>query len=172
MPPKEPAMRFDHRSPAHWIAVALVAVLALFTFSHAWGQGAGATAVFEGRPALAGAQGGLGAQSGMPQGGLGVQGNEAAQRQLRLRKPSGLDSMPAAAGTAGTAGAAGSTPAAASTLGAPPETRSDVTLVPKGDSVAREVQSPTRKAKRAVKRTVERARTGTSGIDSEAAVKP
>jgi hypothetical protein len=87
-------MRFNHRSPSHWFAVALVLGLGLFTLNHAHGQSTGAAAAFEGRPAMAGAQGGLGAQAGMPQGGIGVQGNEAAQRQLNLRKPSGLDSAP------------------------------------------------------------------------------
>ena len=145
-------MRFNHHSPFHWLVVAAVALIALFTFGHARGQGANAAAAFEGRPSLAGAQGGLGAQSGMPQGGIGVQGNEAAQRQLNLRKPSGLDSMPA-------------TPAAAPPM-APVSARSDVTLVPKKDEVARDMRSPTRKVKRAARRTLERSRTGVGGIDA------
>jgi hypothetical protein len=145
-------MRFNHHSPYHWLAVAVVAVVALFTFGHARGQGANASAAFEGRPSLAGAQGGLGAQAGMPQGGIGVQGNEAAQRQLTLRKPSGLDSVPE------TSAAAPST--------APITARSDVTLVPRKDEVARDVRSPTRKVKRAAKRTLERSRTGVGGIDT------
>ena len=146
-------MRFDHHSPAHWIAVAIVVALALFTFSHAWGQSANASAVFEGRPALAGAQGGLGAQGGMPQGGIGVQGNEAAQRQLNLRKPSGLDSMPALPGSA-----TSTEPVVAA--------KSDVTLVPRKDEVARDMRSPTQKAKRAAKRTIKRSRTGVGEIDA------
>lgn len=69
--------------PTHWIAVALVAALGLMA-AEVYGQmSTGAAAMFEGRPALAGAQGGLGAQAGLPQGGLGVQGNEAAERNLR-----------------------------------------------------------------------------------------
>jgi hypothetical protein len=146
-------MRFDHRSPLHWIIVALVAVIALFTFGHARGQSTGAAAVFEGRPAMAGAQGGLGAQGGVPQGGIGVQGNEAAQRQLHLRKPSGLDSMPAL-------------PGAASNPSDAVAARSDVTLVPRKDEVARDQRSPVRKAKKAARRTVERSRTGVGGIDA------
>lgn len=145
-------MRFNHHSPYHWLVVAAVAIIALFTFGHARGQGSNAAAVFEGRPAMAGAQGGLGAQGGMPQGGIGVQGNEAAQRQLNLRKPSGLDSMPAAPSA---------TPAVA-----PVATRSDVTLVPKKDGVAGEMSSPTRKVKKAAKRTLQRSRTGVGGIDA------
>ncbi len=72
-------------------AWACAAVLAVGTVQ---AQSAGAAAAFEGRPAMAGAQGGTGAQAGMAQGGLGVQGNESG-RGLVLRKPSGLDSMPA-----------------------------------------------------------------------------
>lgn len=144
-------MRFNHRSWIHWLAVALVLALGLFTFNHARGQSAGAAAAFEGRPALAGAQGGLGAQSGMAQGGIGVQGNEAAQRQLKLRKPTGLDSvaLPGAVQSDGAVGA-----------------RSDVTLVPRKDSVARDTRSPVQKARKAVKRTLQRSRTGVGVIDA------
>lgn len=144
-------MRLNHHSPFHWVAVAAVALVALFTFGHARGQGANASAAFEGRPSLAGAQGGLGAQSGLPQGGIGVQGNEAAQRQLNLRKPSGLDSM--------------SAPPVA-TPAAPVAARKDVTPVPRKDGVAREMRDPTQKVKRAAKRTLERKRTGVGGIDA------
>ena len=142
-------MRFNHHSPFHWLVVALIAIVALLTFGQARGQGA---AAFEGRPAMAGAQGGLGAQGGMPQGGVGVQGNEAAQRQLNLRKPSGLDSAPALAAT---------TPPVI-----PGPSRSDVTLVPKKDEVGKEVSSPKRTVKRAAKRTLQRSRTGVGGIDA------
>ncbi|MDB5947202.1 MAG: hypothetical protein JWQ33_2228 [Ramlibacter sp.] len=144
-------MRFNHRSPLHWFAVALVLAVGLFTFNHARGQSTGAAAAFEGRPSMAGAQGGLGAQAGMPQGGLGVQGNEAAQRQLNLRKPSGLDGAPALPGT---------TPA--QSVGA----RSDVTLVPRGDDLKRDSRTPPQKVKKAVKRTLQRSRTGVGEIDA------
>lgn len=69
-----------HRT--HWIAVALAASLALLAFEVA-GQRTGAEAVFEGRPSMAGAQAGLGAMAGPPQGGIGLQGSEGAQIQLR-----------------------------------------------------------------------------------------
>ena len=146
-------MRFNHHSPTHWLGVAVIAIVALFTFGHARGQSANASAAFEGRPSLAGAQAGQGAQAGMAQGGIGVQGNEAAQRQLNLRKPSGLDSM--------------GTPAVAAPSSVPPVTaRSDITLVPKKGEINREVTSPRRTVKRAAKRTVERSRTGVGGIDA------
>ena len=149
-------MRFNQHSPFHWLGVALIAVVALFTFGHALGQGANASAAFEGRPSLSGAQGGLGAQAGMPQGGLGVQGNEAAQRQLKLRKPGGLDAMPATAPA--------ETPLASISK------RSDVTPVPRRDGVARDVRNPARTVKRAARRTVERSRTGVGGIDARGSV--
>ncbi|MDQ6882226.1 MAG: hypothetical protein M3150_09045 [Pseudomonadota bacterium] len=145
-------MRFNRHSPAHWLAVAVVLAVGLFTFTHARGQSAGAAAAFEGRPAMAGAQGGLGAQSGMAQGGIGVQGNEAAQRQLNLRKPSGLDSAPALPGS----------PPTALPIGA----RSDVTLVPRGDDVKRDTRTPPQKVKKTVRRTLQRARTGVGEIDA------
>lgn len=69
---------------SRWIGIAAVAALALLAFEAA-GQSTGATAMFEGRPALAGPQAGLGAQAGPPQGGIGLQGNEGAE--LRLRRP-------------------------------------------------------------------------------------
>jgi hypothetical protein len=70
--------------PTHWIAVALAASLMLLAFEAA-GQHTGAQAVFEGRPAMAGAQAGLGAMAGPPQGGIGLQGTDGAQ--LNLRRP-------------------------------------------------------------------------------------
>ena len=71
-----------HRS--HWLAVAVVVALALMALE-AGGQSTSAQAMFEGRPALAGAQAGLGAQAGPPQGGLGLQGADGAE--FNLRKP-------------------------------------------------------------------------------------
>ena len=71
-----------HRS--HWLAVAVVVALALMALE-AGGQSTSAQAVFEGRPALAGAQAGLGAQAGPPTGGIGLQGADGAE--FNLRKP-------------------------------------------------------------------------------------
>lgn len=92
-------MKIHHR-PSHWVAVALVLAALLLALNEAHGQSAGAAAVFEGRPSMAGAQAGLGAQAGPPQGGVGVQGPEAAQRNLRLRRPSGLGQLPPIPGKA------------------------------------------------------------------------
>ena len=75
-----------HRT--HWIAVAAAASLALLALEVA-GQNVqpstNAQAVFEGRPAMAGAQAGLGAMAGPPQGGIGLQGSDGAA--LNLRSP-------------------------------------------------------------------------------------
>jgi hypothetical protein len=83
-------MPYRHH-PTHWIGVAAVLVLALLA-AEAWGQTApnqdmtpNARAVFQGRPAMAGAQAGLGAMAGPPQGGIGLQGSDGAG--LNLRRP-------------------------------------------------------------------------------------
>ena len=77
-----------HHHPTHWIGLAAVAALALLAFEAA-GQNVqpstNAQAVFEGRPAMAGAQAGLGAMAGLPQGGIGLQGSDGAA--LNLRRP-------------------------------------------------------------------------------------
>jgi hypothetical protein len=78
--------------PTHWIAVAAVLALGLLAFE-AWGQQSvngmnlspNASAVFQGRPAMSGAQAGLGAMAGPPQGGIGLQGSDGAG--LNLRRP-------------------------------------------------------------------------------------
>ena len=71
-----------HRS--HWFVVAVVVALALLALE-AGGQSTSAQAMFEGRPSLAGAQAGLGAQAGPAQGGLALQGADGAE--FNLRKP-------------------------------------------------------------------------------------
>ncbi len=82
-------MRMSHTPPYHWIPVLVVALALLLALSEAHGQtpGTGASAVFEGRPAMAGAQAGQGALAGPAQGGIGVQ--EAVKRKPRreLAKP-------------------------------------------------------------------------------------
>lgn len=82
--------------PTHWIAVALVASLALLAFEAA-GQNTGAQAVFEGRPAMAGAQAGQGALAGPPQGGIGLQGTDGAQLNLRRPQTATMGAGPAPA---------------------------------------------------------------------------
>ena len=147
-----------HHTPSHWILVALVLLALLLIISEAHGQSSGASAVFEGRPAMAGAQGGQGAQAGLPQGGLGVQGSEMAERGLQLRKPSALDDMRQAKRSGEDAVAAADVDLAARKDIAPSRDR----------SVAKDQRSAVSKVKRALKRTVSRAKHGTSEIDSYA----
>lgn len=73
----------------HWIAVALVLAVGLLTLE-ASGQQVNRgffpdAGLFQGRPAMAGAQGGTGALAGPPQGGLGLQGADGAG--INLRRP-------------------------------------------------------------------------------------
>ena len=74
--------------PTHWLGVAVVLALGLVAFE-AMGQqstnnqSANAAAVFQGRPAMSGAQAGLGAMAGPPQGGMGLQGSDGAGLNLR-----------------------------------------------------------------------------------------
>lgn len=149
-------MRMQH-TPSHWILVVLVLVALLLALNEAHGQSAGGAAAFEGRPALAGAQGGLGAQAGPPQGGIGVQGSEDAQRSVHLRRPDNVTNMPQ--GTPDTKGDLASARNAV---------RKD-RAIPRDTSIARDEHSAAKKVKRAAKRTVRRSRTGVGEIDSEAA---
>jgi hypothetical protein len=159
-----------HHNPHHWVAVALVLAAALLTLSEAHGQQSGAAAQFEGRPAMAGAQGGLGAQAGPPQGGLGVQGNEVAERSMQLRKPSGLDEMQQArrAGEDVVAAADGKAPAAAD---AAKETTASKDVAPARDKSLAKEQRSTKKASRAVKRSISRARHGNAPVDAGTALR-
>jgi hypothetical protein len=159
-------MKIQH-TPSHWVLVALVLAAFLLTLSEAHGQSPGASAVFEGRPAMAGAQGGLGAQAGVPQGGLGVQGNDIAERSINLRKPSGLDEMQQARRAGEDVVAAASTnttgtPTAANT----PALRKDV--APARDKSLAKEQRSTKKAARGVKRSISRARHGNAPVDAGA----
>ncbi|MCD6078819.1 MAG: hypothetical protein K0R89_2763 [Ramlibacter sp.] len=82
--------------PTHWIAVAAALGLGLLALEAAGQQSTNnlnlnpnASAVFQGRPLMAGAQAGLGAQAGPPQGGIGLQGSDGAG--LNLRAPRIID---------------------------------------------------------------------------------
>jgi hypothetical protein len=147
-----------HHSPYHWLLVGLVVVAALLTLSEAHGQATGTQAAFEGRPAMAGAQAGLGAQAGVAQGGIGVQGSEAAERGLHLRRPPGLEDRPMVTSELDDLRAAHKDAAVP---------RKDVGVVPGRDrSVAQDQRAISPKVKRAAKRTITRARHGVSPIDS------
>lgn len=152
-----------HHTRYYWITVALVVAAFLLMVTEVHGQSAGAAAVFEGRPALAGAQGGQGAQAGPPQGGIGVQGSEVAERGVRPRKSSPLDDV--------RQGARDDSVDVAAASATDSDTDTDTTarkeVQPARDrSLAKDERSGVHKGKRAAKRTIERARHGVSEIDS------
>jgi hypothetical protein len=146
-----------HHSPYHWLLVGLVVAAALLTLSEAHGQATGAQAAFEGRPAIAGAQGGLGAQAGVAQGGIGVQGSEAAERGMHLGRPPGLEDRPQVTSELDDVRAAHKDPTIP---------RKEVGVPGRDRSVAQDQRALAPKVKRAAKRTLTRARHGVSPIDS------
>jgi len=148
-----------HHSPYHWISVALVLAALIFTLSEAYGQSTGSSAVFEGRPAMAGAQGGLGAQAGPPQGGLGVQGSDGAQRTIGPRRQVTPQDFPQ--GTRDNVSGIDVPTAKAEAAAAHPDVR------PGPDrGIAKDQRSVLKKVKRTAKRTFSRNRQGINPIDS------
>ena len=159
-----------HHQPWHWAAVGAVLAIALFTLSEARGQSVGAAATFEGRPAMAGAQAGTGAMAGPPQGGIATQGHDEPGAGLGARRNAREVEV------------------------AGPVIPRDPSVVPRDPGVDRVTNGElkprrdrdsgnvikrdrdeggasgsaraTNKAKRATKRSVERARRGVSGVDS------
>ena len=129
---------------------ALLAVLALLLTVSAWGQTTGAAAAFEGRPAMAGAQAGQGAQAGPPQGGIGLQGSEGTQLNLRrpaVAEPAQAQDMPR--------GRMEDAPAAAGAV-TPPAKKGVET--PRDPGVAKEARGSARGARDAARRTADRVR--------------
>jgi hypothetical protein len=150
-----------HHSPSHWLLVGLVVAAFLLTLSEAHGQAVGTQRSYDqGRPEMAGAQAGIGAQAGLPQGGIGVQGNEAAERGMHLRREPGLEDRPQVTTELDDLRKAHKDAAVP---------RKDVGVVPGRDhSVAQDQRAISPKVKRAAKRTITRARHGVSPIDSTA----
>ncbi|HSH90977.1 MAG TPA: hypothetical protein VK996_13410 [Ramlibacter sp.] len=147
----------SHHGAHHWITVALVLAALLLTLNEAHGQSTGSAAMFEGRPAMAGAQGGLGAQAGLPQGGIGVQGSDAAERAIR-RKPIGLEEFPQGKRDVDVVAAANTDVLAG--IGEKEIARN------KDTSIAKEERSAVKKTKRGVKQVVKRAKHGVSDIET------
>ena len=143
-------MRIVH-SNHHWLFVAAIAAVALLTVTHAWGQHNDASSMYEGRPAMAGAQAGTGAMAGPPQGGIGVQGDENAG--IALRPPRGLRDMPQ-----------GKVDPAADAIAVHRAVKQDRDLVPPDSSFAPQQRSAPRKAKRAAKTVRKQARHGVATI--------
>ena len=157
-------MKVQH-APYHWISVALILAALMFTLSEAYGQSTGSSAMFEGRPAMAGAQGGLGAQAGPPQGGLGVQGTDGAHRNIAPRRQATTQDFPQGTRepTAGIDVATAKAEAAAP--------RKDLTP-PRDRSLAKTERSAAKKVKKAAKRTFSRNRQGINPIDASAGASP
>ena len=143
-------MRMPH-TPYHWVLVAMVAAAFLLALSEAHGQPAGRTgpaAVFEGRPAMAGAQAGQGAQAGPPQGGIGVQGSDDLARPLRKEIGKPKPTKEVAVPKDGVA---------------PPK---DALGQPKDSSLAKDQRSAAKKGAHGAKSTLRRSRTGVGEIES------
>lgn len=149
---------------ARQVAMACLAAGAAALAPGVWGQSTGAQAVFEGRPAMAGAQGGIGAMAGLPQGGIGLQGNEGARLPgLVLRPPSSflqngtrLEAPPSVSSPTNVMAAATAAPTGAE-------------LSPQRDrdsGVAKRPRSASDKVQRAARRTREAARYGVSPVDA------
>jgi hypothetical protein len=155
-------MPVQQKTLSQWIAVATVLPVTVFMIGHVRGQTTGSEAVFQGRPAMAGAQGGTGAMAGPPQGGVAPQSVDQSGGGLVLRAPgknSGSDApVPRDPGVGNPGNALGDL--------APKRDR-DATGsgVVKRERDAAGTESTTKKAKRGLKRSYERARRGVSGVD-------
>ena len=125
-------------SPHHWFAVAFVLAVTLLTVSHVYGQHNDAAAMFEGRPAMAGAQAGTGAMAGPPQGGFGQQGSQNSG--LALKPPAGLRDMPQ-----------GTVDPAADAIAVNRAVKNDKDVMPKDSSFAPEQRSAAKKVKKAAR---------------------
>ena len=148
----------SYHSPYHWIAVAIVVAIALLTLTELHGQRTDSSAVFQGRPAMAGAQAGTGAMAGPPQGGIGVQGQDQSQVTLR-RRPASAENMPQGEPAVDTTDAISMNRAV----------REDKDIVKRDSGVKPAQPSVAQRAKNAVKRIVQRARHGVSDREIQTA---
>ena len=151
----------------HWIpsGAAIGVLLVTLTQVHAQSLNMDSSAMFQGRPAMSGAQAGMGAMAGPPQGGIGLQGTEGAERGLHLRPPSGIGgSADTGTNAMGNSGMAVTTTSSDFTTRTTPND-----IVKRSDTgIARDQRSATSRSKRAAKRIAQRARHGVSPIDSSA----
>lgn len=155
-------MPMQQKTLSQWIAAGAVLPVTLCMIGHVYGQtgATGSEAVFQGRPAMAGAQGGTGAMAGPPQGGIAPQSVDQAGGGIVLRAPgqNGTDTpVPRDPGGVGTPNDSGS--------GLKPKRDRDADIAPVKRERDVTGESTGKKAKRAVKRTYERARHGVSGVD-------
>ncbi|MGZ5847707.1 MAG: hypothetical protein ACXWJJ_09555 [Ramlibacter sp.] len=152
----------QQKTLSQWIAVAAVLPVTLFTFGHVHGQATGSEAVFQGRPAIGGAQGGTGAMAGPAQGGVAPQSVDQSGGGIVLRRPGG---------------ATGTDTMVPRDPGVTPPEKGAVDLKPQRDRDSGEVIKRERdssatgdktssKVKRAARRSYDRVRHGVSGVDS------
>lgn len=162
-----------HHTPYHWISLALILAALMFTLSDAHGQSTGSSAVFEGRPSMAGAQAGLGAQAGPPQGGIGVQGSDGAQRNIAPRRQAKAEDFPQGTHEPVAGMDVASAKAEAATARRDLKPSRDKSLKPARDeSIAKDQRSAAKKVKKAAKRTFSRNRQGLNPIDASANQSP
>jgi hypothetical protein len=158
----EASMPMQQKTLSQWIAAGAVLPVTLCMVGHVYGQSTGSEAVFQGRPAMAGAQAGTGAMAGPPQGGVAPQSVDQAGGGLVLRAPGqnkGAEAPVPRDPGVGTPGSAGELK--------PKRDRDPGTDVIKRErDAAGTGESTTKKAKRGAKRSLERARRGVSGVDS------
>jgi hypothetical protein len=134
----------SYHSPHHWIPVAVIVAIALLTLNEARGQHTDSTATFEGRPAMAGANGGTGAMAGPPQGGIGVQGQDQSEIALRHRMQAPKDAI---------------------TENHAVRDKKDIAPRDRDTGIAKNRESVAQRAKNAVKRLVQRSKHGSSTDD-------
>lgn len=154
-------MRLHIHPSWHWALVGGVLAAALFTLNEAHGQVTGPAAVFEGRPAMGGAQAGEGPMAGPPQGGVAPQSRDDPRSGIEIWKPrrdSDRDMRNKDSGV--------NAPGSGGEL-KPQQDRDsgDVVKRPRDTSGMNQQTDTGRTLKRATKRTIERARRGVSGID-------
>jgi hypothetical protein len=156
-------MPMQQNTLSQWIAAAAVLPVTLCMIGHVYGQtgSTGSEAVFQGRPAMAGAQGGTGAMAGPPQGGVGPQSVDQAGGGLVLRPPgqNGTDAPVPRDPGVGTPGNSGSDVT-------PKRDRDSDGAVQKRGRESSGTESTTKKATRGAKRSYERSKHGVSGVDS------
>lgn len=154
-------MRVHIHPSWHWALIVAVLAAALFTIREAHGQTTGPAAVFEGRPAMGGAQAGQGPMAGPPQGGIAPQSRDDPRSGLEIWKPrrdNDRDLRNKDSGISAPGGGGELKPQQDRDAG-------DVVKRPKDRSGIEQQNGTQRTLKRATKRTIERARRGVSGID-------
>ncbi len=141
---------------------ALGATLSLGTLAvHAQ---SGAAAAAQGRPAMSGAQGGMGAQPGLQQGGLVDKSpNNAGQVEIPLKRP-GTQPMEKAVGPR--------EDRMAVRTGSDIRVPDDAQAAPRKTEEVKPTEGTARKAVRATKRSMDRARTGVSPLDATGGASP